>query len=49
MKAMEQRAAALPWQQRSHAKIPSWPVKLSQPCVLAPVAIEIISPLVSAP
>src|SRR6202035_1741374 len=28
-KAMEQRAAALPWQQRSHAKAPRWPVKLS--------------------
>jgi hypothetical protein len=46
---MEQRGTALPWQQRSHAKIPSLPVKLSQPCVLALVALEIISPLLSAP
>jgi hypothetical protein len=47
--AMEQRTAALPWQQRSHAKILSWPVKHSQPCVSALVAFEIISPLLSAP
>jgi hypothetical protein len=48
-KAMEQRRTALPQQQRSHAKTPSEPVNLSQPCVLTLVAFEIISPLLSAP